>query len=74
MKGQITRHEWEETMRSGGWVIHKCKHCPLEKHKLYEGLAGVRNQYKYGNTWIEELPKCITRKKPEDESNVNKRV
>lgn len=68
-KGQITRHEWGKigTKKVAGttYTYSECIHCGLGKKK--SSAAGNFTSYSEF-----PIPKCITRKKPEDESIDNK--
>jgi len=61
-KGQI-KHKWE----SLGMLVFKCKHCgTLKRLPIGIGLTEFK-PFDKPDFKIEQ-PKCITRKKPEDET------
>jgi hypothetical protein len=64
---QITKHEWETEVTGRTTTVHRCKNCPVIRVKQ---LLFNQPQYYYNReTGVNstECPKCITRKKPEDE-------
>jgi hypothetical protein len=70
MKGQITRHEWEPVIKFS--LTDKCLHC---ESRRYRRPGRKTNYWDYQlNRLTHSEPKCITRKKTEDESVDNKRV
>ncbi len=74
-KGQIARHEWQPYIYKDGYFISMCLNCPALKVKGYaQSLPTYRESKITGKIIWDEEPKCITRKKPEDESVDNKRV
>jgi hypothetical protein len=59
-KGQITRHEWVK-------VTGFCEHCPHCKTDMYWSFEHACYMYNKNGTITTECPKCIIRKKSEDE-------
>lgn len=65
MKGQITKHEWATSIYKS--LRSRCPHCEVIK---FSYGAGIRNVYTLPDgTETYDKPKCITRKKPENETD-----
>lgn len=70
-KRQITRHEWQTYVYRDGYFISTCLNCPALKVKGYgQALPTFRESKITGKIIREEEPKCITRKKIEDEKTI----
>jgi hypothetical protein len=67
MKGQITKHEFNKATILHGKYTPTCEHCEVQQVKNRTKYPG-RTKYYLNGVLLSELPKCITRKKPEDES------